>query len=175
MMRWFTDEAYAAEDPDWDTMIEAYSSHVAGLVEGLPPDLATLAADPALNMHDASVHTMEVDLERGTLDMVVFLYNGKTLRLRFTGVGFLGPDGSQDNLQSIAYAIGATYVTDHWGTARTQILAQEIDIADDGRFALRLRLWPFYEFEIASRDISLAVEATPPDVEPDGTLVLPGE
>jgi len=174
-MRWFTDKAYAADDADWDEMLAAYSTHVARLVERLPPDLATLATDPELNMHDASVHTMRVDLDEGTLDMVVFLYNGKALTFQFGGVGFRGADGSEDDLHSIACAIGATYVTDHWGTTRTTIHAQEVDLAEDGRYLLRLRLRPFYEFEIAFRQISMAIEPAPPGLGPAGQLVLAGE
>ena len=172
-MRWFTDTAYpSADDAEWDAMIAAYSSYVARLVERLPPDLATLATDPELNMHDASVHTLHVDLAAGALDMVVYLYNGKALTCRFSGVTFRGADGSEDDLQSIACAIGATYVTEHWGTTRTQIRAQEVDVAEDGRFVLRLRLWPFYWFEIVFREISIAIEPTPPEAEPAGTLGL---
>lgn len=171
-MRWFTDEAYTAEDFDWDAMIAEYSSHVARLVERLPPDLATLATDPTLNLHDASIHTMDVDLARRTLDVVVFLYSGKTVTMRCSDVSFLGADGAEDDLQSIAYAIGATYVADSWGTTRTTIMAQEVDVADDGRSILRLRLRPFYEFQISFRDFALSVDAASAAVEPAGRLLI---
>ena len=171
-MRWYTDEAYAGDHAAWDRMLTAYSSHVARLGERLPPDLATLATDPALNMHDASVHTMHVDLDRGTLDMVVFLYDRTALIFRFEDFNFRGPGGSEDDLRSIAYAIGATYTADGWNSARTQILAQEVDVAEDGRYALRLRLWPFYEFEILFRAISMTVEQAPPNSEPAGKFVV---
>ncbi len=106
--------------------------------------------------------------------MVVFLSDGSAITLRFDGVGFRGADGSDGDLQSIAYAIGATYVTDQWGSTRTKIRAQEVDVAEDGRYLLRLRLWPFHEFEIVFRALSMVIEPSPPGLEPAGRLILAG-
>jgi hypothetical protein len=171
-MRWFTDEAYTADDFDWDAMVADYSSHVARLVERLPRDLAMLATDPTLNLHDASIHTMDVDLARRTLEMVVFLYSGTAVTMHCTDVSFLGTDGAEDDLKSIGYAIGATYAADHWGPTRTTVMAQEVDVAGDGRSILRLRLHPFYEFQIFFRDIELSVDLATQRVEPAGRLTI---
>jgi hypothetical protein len=60
-----------------------------------------------------------------------------------------------DDLQALAYAVGARFHTDQWGDATTVVLAQEIDILADGRFVLRLRLWPFHAFAIEFADLEL--------------------
>jgi len=54
-----------------------------------------------------------------------------------------------DNFQRLAFAVGAQFrATDAFGPTATIIHYQEIDLADDGRYVLRLRLWPFHEFEV---------------------------
>jgi hypothetical protein len=52
-MRWFTDAAYDASDAVWREALDAYQEHLTSILERLPPDLASLATDPVLNLHDA--------------------------------------------------------------------------------------------------------------------------
>jgi hypothetical protein len=53
-MRWFTDEAYDAEDDaTWDRMLVDYARHLDAIRADLPPDLLALATDPELHLHDA--------------------------------------------------------------------------------------------------------------------------
>lgn len=169
-MRWFTDAANEADDASWDAMLAAYQEHLARLLGSLPPDLAALGTDPRRNLHDARFHAIHVDREAETVEMVVVLLGGEALRLRFGDAAFI-----PDNLQLVAYAVGATFVTDHWGTTYTQIRASEVDVADDGRYVIRFRLWPFHEFGIAFRAFSMAAEQAPGDDRPPGSLLLAGD
>jgi len=63
-------------------------------------------------------------------------------------------------------------VTDHWGTTRTVIRAHEVDRGPDATFMLRLRLWPFHEFALAFRSMSLAVEHVAVDDDQPGAFLL---
>lgn len=80
-----------------------------------------------------------------------------------------------ENLQAVAYAVAATYTTDHWGTTRTEILAHEVDVERDGGYLLRLRLWPFGEFGLAFSSLSLAEESESPDDGGPGVFVFEAE
>jgi hypothetical protein len=176
-MRWFTDEAYAGDHGDWEAALVGYDAHVRRIVDQLPIDLARLASDPRLNLHDGRIRSIIVDQEASTVEMNLTTgadssqgYGHIDLRLVFGGARFV-----PENLQAIAYAIGATFETDHWGTARTAVLAQEIDIADAGRYVLRLRLWPFHQFGLVFDSLSLSEGPAAPDEGGVGKFLFTGE
>ncbi len=170
-MRWFTDQAYEAGEAEWEAMRTAYQAHVSNIAAMLPPDLAAFASDPRLNLHDAHIRRIAVDREAGTVVLTVALGHEGGLRLTFGDASFI-----PDNLQAVAYAVGATYTTDRWGTTRTEILAQEIDVTDEGRYLLRLRLWPFGELGLAFSSFSLTERpATADDGRPGEFLFVASE
>lgn len=166
-MRWFTDEAYDMDDAEWEAMLTAYQAHVAEIASALPEDLAALASDPKLHLHDARIRRIVVNQVAHVVVMTMDLINDRGLVLTLGGANFV-----PDNLQAVAYAVGATYSTDHWGTARTAVLAQEIDIAGDNRYLLRLRLWPFGEFGLEFGSFSLEVTSAPADDERPGEFLF---
>jgi hypothetical protein len=169
-MRWFNDEAYQGDDAAWSALHADYSAHVARIASALPPDLRGLATEPRFDLHDARFISVVVDHEAETIEMHLALDDDRALRLAFAGATFV-----EENLQAIAYAVGGTFATEHWGTTRTVILAQEVDIAEDGRFALRLRLWPFHEFALVFRSLSLVEQSAPPDDGQPGALLFTDE
>jgi hypothetical protein len=163
-MRWFTDEAYDAEDEaTWPQMLLDYASHVDGIRADLPPDLLELATDPELHLHDAEFIEVAVDPPSKRLEMVVRLGNARRSWLR---LAFRDADVVPDNYQALGYAIGAIYAPTDWGGVITVIRAQEIETLPLGRFVLRLRLWPFYAFSIEFGSMSL--ERLRPSPEPGG-------
>ena len=107
-MRWFTEEAYEAEDDTWDQMFHDYEAHIARIMPRLPRDLARLAADPALNLHDASVREVRVDAERRHIVLEIsagdLLVGYRNLTVEFEDAEF-----DPDNLQAVAFAVGAEY------------------------------------------------------------------
>lgn len=151
-MRWFTNEIYEAwtngDDASWEAMLAAYDKHVATIAPRLPPDLRRLATEERLHLHDAEFTSVVVDREAETIEMVLWHHDDRALRLRFGGATFV-----EEYVQLIGYAVVGTF-----GETRTCILAQEIEIADDGRLVLRLRLWPFHEFGIIFQSLELAEE-----------------
>ena len=66
-----------------------------------------------------------------------------------------------DNLQQLSYAVLAEFRPSRWSRYRsvTEVRAQEVDLVADGRYALRLRLWPFHEFAVEFDGFSLNDEA----------------
>ena len=176
-MRWFTDEAYEHDEAEWDAMLARYDAHIREIADRLPPELATLAKEPRLNLHDARIRSIVVDRQAGTVEMNLTTepdhsqgFRDVDLHLVFGGATFV-----PDDLQPVAYAVGATYSSEHWGTTRTEVLAQEVDIADDGRFLLRIRLWPFHEFAIAFATMSLTESPASPDDGRAGSFTFTDE
>lgn len=149
-MRRFNDAAYDADDEGWSVMLAAYASHLDSIASRLPPDLAALATAPHLNLHDATLREVSVEPEAGEVMIDATLFDDRRLALRFHGAAVI-----PDEVQTLAYAVGAEYHTEHWGTAVTVVRAHEVDILDDGRFVLRLRLQPFYEFAVGFRAMEL--------------------
>lgn len=156
-MRWFTDAVYEGEDDDWDRSVGGYATRLAEIVPRLPADLAALATDPRLDLHDGRFQEVTVDLEAQEVTMVIdggdLLVGYHRLTLHFRGTTIV-----PHNLQRLAAAVGAEFRANHWHQRRTvtEIQAQEIDLLPDGRFVLRLRLWPFHEFAIEFAMFSLA-------------------
>lgn len=175
-MRWFTDEAYDAwgddDEVSWDAMLASYTAHVAAIASSLPADLRALATEPRLHLHDARFVSVVVDREAETIEMLLALFDdeGRALRLSFGEAAFV-----EENLALIAQAVGGSFTTDHWGSTRTIVMAQEVDLADDGQFVLRLRLYPFHEFGLTFRSFSLVEEAAPPDEGQPGAFVFADE
>jgi hypothetical protein len=164
-MRWFTDEAYKAEAAEWDAMLAAYDTHLREIADRLPPELAMLATDPRLNLHDARIRSIVFDREESAVEMNLTIAGDfraglypLDLRLVFGCAQFV-PDEPVD----VRYAVTATYGSRGGGTTRTAILAGEIDISEDGRYVLRLRLWPFHEFGLAFDTLSLSEGPATPD------------
>lgn len=153
-MRWFTDEAYEAGE--WDRLLTDYGAHLDSISPQLPSDLRALATEPSLNLHDARFHEVMVDPELRLIELVVdcgdLQVGYRRATLRFEDATLV-----PDNVQLLAYAVGAEFRSNHWhrGRAVTEIRAQEVDLAPGGRFVLRLRLWPFYEFAVDFAAVSV--------------------
>ena len=154
-MRWFDDAAYEADHDAWMDIMNTYHAHALSIARSLPPDLARLALEPELNLHDARFDHVEVDLAGRTATIVVNIDGGRRLTLQFDGATIV-----PDDLQKLAYAVGAEFRPQHWRQRRgvTEILAQEVDVLPDGRFTLRLRLWPFHPFAVEFTDFTLREE-----------------
>jgi hypothetical protein len=171
-MRWFTDEAYDAEDDaTWDRMLVDYARHLDAIRADLPPDLLALATDPELHLHDAEFIEVAVDPPSKRLEMVVRLGNVERSWLR---LAFREADVVPENYQKLGFAIGATYAPNHWGGVITVILAQEIETLRHGRFVFRLRLWPFHAFSIEFGSMSLERLASSPEPRGPGRFILTG-
>lgn len=158
-MRWFSDAAYdvGTDDAAWDQILRDYYEHVRVIAPSLSPDLARLALDDGLNLHDARFHHVEIDLDRRVVSIAVSA--GDNYR-RITMV-FDDATVVPDNLMQLGYAVAAEFRPMHRRQRRavTVILAQEVDLLPDGRHTLRLRLWPFYEFAVEFAGFTLTEEA----------------
>lgn len=160
-MRFFTDDAELDED-EWDRRVGEYSTHLASIKGRLPAGAVALATDPALDLHDGRFVLVELDRAMQRLTLVVDVgslqVGYRRLSLSFDDIQIV-----PDNLHLVAEAVGASFRPNHWhtGTAVTEIRWQEVDIEADGRFVLRLRLWPFHEFGIQFRALSFTFEEHP--------------
>ncbi|MEX2546311.1 MAG: hypothetical protein WD830_00820 [Chloroflexota bacterium] len=164
-MRWFSAESDEMDDAGWDRALADYAKHVAAIASRLPRDLARLATDTSIGLHDG--HIEEIVVERGSREVLLVVARDDVhIILEFQDATIVS-----DDLQRLAYAVGAQFQSDHWGEATTQIFAQEIDISDNGRFVLRIRLWPFHQFAIEFGDVHLRT-APGEDKGNPGRLVL---
>jgi len=169
-MRWFTDAAYTYEnEADWNTMLDSYYAHLQKIEAGLPRSLAALALEPRLNLHDAAIRSIDVDDAAHTVTMRV-VAGDLQVGYRDLILVFRGATLAPDNLQLLAFALGARYQTDHWGEVTTIIRAQEVDVDPEGGFILRLRLWPFHEFAINFTAFELEESPTTPPGSITGEL-----
>jgi hypothetical protein len=128
----------------------------AGLARSLPPDLAALATDPRLSLHDGRFHELNVDTRDKRITMVIDCGDLQVGYRRLT-LSFEGASIRPDDLQRVAAAVGAEFRPNHWHRARavTEVLEHKVDVLPDGRFVLRLRLWPFYRFAVEFSGFSL--------------------
>lgn len=167
-MRWFTDAAYDAAE-DWDTMLRDYERHLEALMPSLSPQLAEFATERRFNLHDAELRRIDIDQPARVVTIVA---NAGDLEVRYRALTLRFSDAAvaPDNLQALAYAVGAGYHSDHWGDTITTVLAQELDRRPDGRFVLRLRLWPFYAFAVDFADLHLAEAPSGPHTRTPGTV-----
>jgi hypothetical protein len=155
-MRWFKDEAYADDDTDWPRVLSAYAAHLAEIAPRLPANLVDLATDPRMDLHDGRFRKVQVDRTARAVALVIDCGNlqvgYRRLHLRFDAANVV-----PDNSQLLAEAIGAEFRANHWHQRRsvTEIRAVEVDLLPGDRFALRLRLWPFYEFAVEFSALSI--------------------
>jgi hypothetical protein len=128
-----------------------------GTTPTLPPDLAALATDPRLSLHDGRFHEFTVDTRSSVITIAIdcgdLQVGYRRLTLTFEGASIV-----PDDLRLVADAVGAQYRPNHWhhGRTVTEILEHKLAVLPDGRFVLRLRLWPLYQFAIEFTGFSLA-------------------
>ena len=115
---------------------------------GTAAEVLALARDGQFDLHDA--HPVDIDIDvpwrpvRIVADASTPAGEWHRLALLFEGAAVV-----PDNFQRLAFAVGAAFrKTGPFGPTTTVIHYQELDIAADGRYVLRLRLWPFHEFEV---------------------------
>jgi hypothetical protein len=160
-MRWLDPDL---DDADWDQRLAEYVAHLDALAPSLPPEVLDLARTPRFDLHDAQFVEVDFNVPAETVRLVADAVtpDGEWHRL---SLFFEGASVVPDNFQKIAFALGAEYrATGGFGPTGTIIHYQEVDRAADGRFVLRLRLWPFYEFEVWFRVVTStdAPSARPP-------------
>jgi len=154
-MRWFTDSARADDGDQWESAVAAYADHVRGIAAKLPRDLAMLSSDPRLDLKDGRFREVIVDRAAETVVMTIDCGDLQHGYRRLT-LHFLGATVVPDNLALLADAIGAEFRSNHWHSrTSSEVRAQEVDLVADGRYALRLRLWPFHEFAVECSDFRL--------------------
>ena len=176
-MRWFNDAAYEDDDDAaWARILDDYDTHVRQIASVLPPDLVRLALEPEFHLHDARFERVEIDLRNSTVIIVV---NAGDLQVGYRRITmpFTGASIVPDNLQRLSYAVLAEFRPSRWSRYRsvTEIRAQEVDVVDSGRYALRLRLWPFHEFAVEFDGFSLSHEPLAERPKPRaGAFVLHG-
>jgi hypothetical protein len=134
-MKWFTIEAHKAVEisgPAWNVALDEYRDHLDAIRDRLPADLATLALDPGYHLHDAELRQVALDRSIRTVEMDLYITDGRQLHLSFGGARLLGGD-----LAMLRNIVGTTAGS----RAYTEVCDQEIDLAADGRFVLRLELF----------------------------------
>jgi hypothetical protein len=159
-MRWFTPEAYAADD---DTILARavadHAAHLATIAPELPKSLVLLATDPRHHLHDGRFQEVVVNATAQRIAMSIdcgdLQVGYRRLHLQFGGATF-----APDDLQRHAAAIGAEFRPNQWNRRRsvTEIRDVEVDRLDDGRFVLRLGLWPFHELAIEFNELAVVEE-----------------
>jgi len=175
-MRWFTAEARDDDRDAWDRACTAYAAHLRDIEPGLPAALLAVASDPNYDLKDGRFHEAFVDRDAGivvlTIDCGNLQVGYRRLTLRFEGATIV-----PDNLQLVAYAIGAEFTPNHWheDVTVTEIRAYEVDIIRWARFILRMSLWPFHEFAVEAADVTMT-EADWPTRPPAhaGAFTTPG-
>lgn len=122
----------------------------------LPRDLAALATDPRFALKDGRFHEVAVDTIRQAVTMVI---NCGDLQVgyRRLSLSFVAATIVPDDLSRLADAVGAEFRANHWHLGRTvtEIRRQEVDVLPDGRYVLRLWLWPFHRFAVEFSGFSL--------------------
>jgi hypothetical protein len=115
----------------------------------LPPNLAALMTDPRLSLHDGRFHEFTVDTRSSAITIAIDCGDLQVGYRRLT-LSFEGASIVPNDLRLLADAVGAQYRPNHWHQGRTVTEVLEHKVADlpGGRFVLRLRLWPFYQFAI---------------------------
>ena len=152
-MRWFNEAADEADDDGaWERLLDDYFAHVQRIAPHLPPDLARLALEPQLNLHDARFERVEIDLDNSTATIVV---NAGDLQAgyRRISLAFTGARVVPDNLQLLGYAVLAEFRPRRWSRypSVTEIRAQEVDLAANGRYTV-----PAYGRSTSSPSSSIA-------------------
>ena len=136
-MKWFTLEAHKQSDDGestWDTTLAEYQDHLDSILDCLPADLATFARDSRYHLHDAELRQVVVDSLAQTVEMDLYIIDGRRLHLNFAGAKLVPGDPA-----TLAGIVGMT-ADDH---AYTEVCDQEIDLTPDGLFVLRLELFSY--------------------------------
>jgi hypothetical protein len=142
-MKWFTREWATGElsDQEWERVPVLYDAHLALISDRLSPDALALAS--AVNIHDGHVKksrhsgtTIELQLVVGDLQS-----GYQWVVLLFVGASLLDP-ASLDEL--------------HLDAAHTELLYDEIDLADDGLFDYRVLVWPRGELAIRFSAVTIS-------------------
>lgn len=128
----------------------------AGVVAKLPADLAALATDRRLSLHDGRFHEVIVDTSGQSVTIAIDCGDLQVGYRRLT-LSFEGASIVPDDLRLLAAAVGAEFRANHWSRGRTvtEVLGQQVGVLPDGRFFLRLRLWPFYRFAVQFSGFSI--------------------
>ena len=165
-MRWFTRERY--EDPDfddWDTVVSGYWAYIAGIRDGLPPDLQRFLE---LNLHDAVVDVAEIDLVQ------------RTARIRFLagdGASFIecrydDADFADSNLRNLELAVEARVPRRDMSGAILDwrplaiVLHDEVALLN-GRFQHSFLIDPLGDFAVTFGGFALSVDAAHESAGPE--------
>ncbi len=155
-MRWFTDwldQDPEVTDEDHRRATAAYLEHVRSILPALPADLGRLALEPGLHLHDAQFRRVAVDPDRRIIELTVdtgYLDVGyRRLWMRVENATL-----SPEDFPRLEFAVTARYRRQGYEHV-TEILDQEVDILADGRFVLRLRLYPFHDFAVEFEGFTL--------------------
>jgi hypothetical protein len=153
-MRWLDPDLV---DDDWDERLADYDAYLAKIGHRLTPEVLAIASDPRFALHDSTFAEVIVDFRDDSITMLIdagdLQVGYRRLNLRFEGAEVVG-----GNVQAFGYAVIAEFPN---GTQRKSTLSVtviryvEVDLLDEGRFVLRLRLWPFHEVAIAFNRLSI--------------------
>jgi len=150
-MRWLDPDL---DDGEWANRLAEYSAHLDAMSPALPAEVLDLARNGRFDFHDAQFVEAEVDVPAEKVRLVADAVTPQGEWHRLT-LHFEGATVVPENYQKLAFALGALYrTTGRFGSTGTVIHYQEVDRAPDGRFILRLRLWPFHEFEVWFRRVA---------------------
>ncbi len=159
-MRWFTDEALANEDIDWNDVVADYSDHLADVVARLPVEVGALATDPRFDLKDGRFREVSVDRTAHEVVLVVDCGSLQVGYRRLT-VRFAGATIEPDNLQLLAKAVGAEFHDGDRDPERSVTEIRYFEIEPSAGCSIRLdgpKLWPFYEFAVAFDAVSISEE-----------------
>jgi hypothetical protein len=150
-MRWFTDDAFELESAGWQRILDDYAAHIDRVLPHLPGNLRALAREPQSGLHDAQILEIAVDSKSGAIDLLVEKGDERR-KLHFEAAAIIPAD-----LHRLAFAVESDFRASHWSSSATatEIRAQEVDVLGDGRYLLRLLLWPFHEFAIEFSSVNL--------------------
>jgi hypothetical protein len=149
-MKWFTRDWQrgAGADP-----VPAYRRYVRSVADRLPAHVLAFAepSDRHLSVDDAKVDRVQVDAARRRVN--VRLLNGDLpsgygmLDIELIDADLVAPSDDR-----IAAALEAP---------RTEFLAHELELQDDGTYEVRFLLWPEGEFAIRCRDLQTSWTPAP--------------
>jgi hypothetical protein len=145
-MRWFT-RAWHRGDLgdayDYEGLVRAYWAHIDMLLPTASPSIRELAH---LNLHDARFEEVIIDVQ------------SRSIKIRLIG-------GDRQHGYCALALVYRGAVLDGMATSevkylverpRTEILYDEIDTVDSGRYEQRFLIWPEGEFAIRFEDVGLS-------------------
>lgn len=143
-MRFFTRAMLSGElaDAEVDSRSKAYQQRIDSLMDALPKDIAELTR---INLHDGLIRRVTVDNEAHLLSLV--------LRCGDLQVGYFDVDLHYSGITLTTQQLQVLSRRAH--DRHTEILADEIDMAADGRFVHRLIFWPYDELEITFAGLTI--------------------